>query len=173
MARILLTISIFCGLIACEGPTELKTATTANQLELSITDRAKADTRSKYDSVAYKTFGTGGGLGGYSINFIDHRTYSTFGFCDICPGGGEIGTYIQKSKEIFMLDSVCFENKPHFTNPRVYVNCEGSTMTHYFLVRNGNKVYLSSNPADTLNPQEMKTDSYPYYEISIPTPQNE
>ena len=46
-----------------------------------------------YESVAYKTFNTGGGTGGYFVTFIDEKRFKTFWFCDICDGAGRIGSY--------------------------------------------------------------------------------
>lgn len=172
MLRAHLIFPILIGLSACVGVDNEKNGFQSNQLEISITERIRNDLKIDTNSVAGKTFHTGDGLGGYVINFEDDRTYRTFGFCDICPGGGSIGTYVQKSKTIFMLDSICFENKPHFTSPKVFAKCEGSTMTHYFLVKKGNTLYLSSNPKDTINPNEMKIDfslpSFDLHEAEIP-----
>lgn len=77
--------------------------------------------RSKDDlSVANKDFNTGGGLGGYVIHFRNDGTFETFSFCDICSGSGSIGTYVQKSNAIYMLDSLCYVNEPHFTDSSVF-----------------------------------------------------
>lgn len=162
MARALLSIFLVIGLTACQGEVEKKPPITINSLERSIHER----TKDKDYLVANKTFNTGGGTGGYYVSFDDDRNFRSYSFCDICSGGGSMGTYVQKSKEILLLDSICFESKPHFTDPKVNVPCKGPTMTSYYMVIQKNYVYLSSNPKDTLNPEEAHIDgSYPRFEI--------
>ena len=162
MARALLLIFLVIRLTACEDEVEKKAPITINSLERSIHE----STKDKDYLVANKTFNTGGGTGGFFVTFEDDRTFRTYGFCDICPGGGSMGTYVQKSKEILLLDTICFESKPHFTDPEVNVPCTGPTMTSYYIVIQKNYVYLSSNPKDTLNPEEAQIDgSFPRFEI--------
>lgn len=113
-----------------------------------------------------KTFNTGGGTGGYFIDFYEDGLFETYGFCDICPGSGTIGRYTQKSNAIYMIDSVCFVNEPHFTDEAKIVDCWNSTMTVYYLVRTKDAIYLSENANDTLDPKQVHIDGwYPKYEI--------
>lgn len=103
-------------------------------------------------------FHTGGGLGGYFITFGENNRFETFGFCDICPGSGTIGTYTQKSKVVYMVDSLCFENRPHFTDERKYIDCTGPTMSVYYLVQTKSNIYLTKNANDTLDPTSAHID---------------
>jgi hypothetical protein len=120
-------------------------------------------------NLADKVFNTGGGLSGYFIRFYGNGTFEEFGFCDICPGSGTIGTYDKDSRAIYMLDSVCYVNEPHFTDSSVFVNCEGSTMSTYYLIQQGNTLYLSSNASDTIDSCDVQIDSsYPSYKLNEP-----
>lgn len=163
MFKIFIGISIILFLASCE---EKKYSITANSNVLNPIFPVDSIFNNN-ETVAYKTFNTGGGTGGYFMTFIDDQSFETFGFCDICPGSGTIGSYVQKSKEILMLDSLCYENEPHFMDSSVYIDCHGSTMTRYYLVRKENILYLSTNPKDTLNPEQAKIDnSLPRHEIT-------
>ena len=113
-------------------------------------------------SIANKVFRTDG----YFIKFNEEGTFETFGFCDICSGSGTSGTYKKKYSTIYMLDTVCYKNEPHFTDSTVFVDCEGSTMTIYYLLQKGNALYLSSNSSDTIDPKNASIDfSYPSYQL--------
>ncbi len=116
--------------------------------------------------VTNKVFNTGSGIGGYFVEFYEGGIFRTFGFCDICSGSGTIGTYTQKSNAIYMVDSLCYENKPHFTNDAEYVDCEGSTMTTYYLVCKAKAIYLSLNASDTLDPRNVEINgAFPCHEL--------